>query len=389
MDKYHQDTTEVGQITEGSPARTAFPRVFVTWMAEQLQTEPGGYVIHQWTNHGSASLGLGTLGQKLTSYESVLAVARFLQNPVGRTFRVERAKELKSIPYAFLALVEGGELLVATKYIMTGRLAKYVIKNLVTAEKDGSRVSAGVRELNELKNIVPDIWKASDSELLAAVNFGKAKERRRKLTLHRTPQKGKKIMLQDNNCEQTTGENMADAGREGEEHSDKIENERLRRRMQIWTMARKSVKGTQFNTKTSTHRVSANGVRIQWLAETVENVGTGWALDVRKVGAPISEKAILWNAGNVDVTTSPEKLVRWQGEARVQILWRNGQKDYAMIKEIAWRMTERGGNDWGSENWDPKLVEPTEDDEESSDDGLEKSEVSSVDEPKDGSDGQK
>ena len=389
MDKYHQDTTEVGQITEGSLARTASPRVFVTWMAEQLQTEPGGYVIHQWTNHGSASLGLGTLGQKLTSYESVLAVARFLQNPVGRTFRVERAKELKSIPYAFLALVEGGELLVATKYIMTGRLAKYVIKNLVTAEKDGSRVSAGVRELNELKNIVPDIWKASDSELLAAVNFGKAKERRRKLTLHRTPQKGKKIMLQDNNCEQTTGENRADAGREGEEHSDKIENERLRRRMQIWTMARKSVKGTQFNTKTSTHRVSANGVRIQWLAETVENVGTGWALDVRKVGAPISEKAILWNAGNVDVTTSPEKLVRWQGEARVQILWRNGQKDYAMIKEIAWRMTERGGNDWGSENWDPKLVEPTEDDEELSDDGSEKSEVSSVDEPKDGSDGQK
>ena len=389
MDKYHQDTTEVGQITEGSLARTASPRVFVTWMAEQLQTEPGGYVIHQWTNHGSASLGLGTLGQKLTSYESVLAVARFLQNPVGRTFRVERAKELKSIPYAFLALVEGGELLVATKYIMTGRLAKYVIKNLVTAEKDGSRVSAGVRELNELKNIVPDIWKASDSELLAAINFGKAKERRRKLTLHRTPQKGKKIMLQDNNCEQTTGENRADAGREGEEHSDKIENERLRRRMQIWTMARKSVKGTQFNTKTSTHRVSANGVRIQWLAETVENVGTGWALDVRKVGAPISEKAILWNAGNVDVTTSPEKLVRWQGEARVQILWRNGQKDYAMIKEIAWRRTERRGVDWGSEYWDPKLVEPTEDDEESSDDGLEKSEVSSVDEPKDGSDGQK
>ena len=389
MDKYHQDTTEVGQITEGSLARTASPRVFVTWMAEQLQTEPGGYVIHQWTKNGSASLGLGTLGQKLTSYESVLAVARFLQNPVGRTFRVERAKELKSIPYAFLALVEGGELLVATKYIMTGRLAKYVIKNLVTVEKDGSRVSAGVRELNELKNIVPDIWKASDSELLAAVNFGKAKERRRKLTLHRTPQKGKKIMLQDNNCEQTTGENRADAGREGEEHSDKIENERLRRRMQIWTMARKSVKGTQFNTKTSTHRVSANGVRIQWLAETVENVGTGWALDVRKVGAPISEKAILWNAGNVDVTTSPEKLVRWQGEARVQILWRNGQKDYAMIKEIAWRMTERGGNDWGSENWDPKLVEPTEDDEELSDDGSEKSEVSSVDEPKDGSDGQK
>ena len=389
MDKYHQDTTEVGQITEGSLARTASPRVFVTWMAEQLQTEPGGYVIHQWTNHGSASLGLGTLGQKLTSYESVLAVARFLQNPVGRTFRVERAKELKSIPYAFLALVEGGELLVATKYIMTGRLAKYVIKNLVTAEKDGSRVSAGVRELNELKNIVPDIWKASDSELLAAVNFGKAKERRRKLTLHRTPQKGKKIMLQDNNCEQTTGENRADVGKEGEEHSDKIENERLRRRMQIWTMARKSVKGKQFNTKTSTHRVSANGVRIQWLAETVENVGTGWALDVQKVGATISEKAILWNAGNVDVTTSPEKLVRWQGEARVQILWRNGQKDYAMIKEIAWRRTERGGVDWGSENWDPKLVEPTEDDEELSDDGSEKSEVSSVDEPKDGSDGQK
>ena len=266
MDKYHQDTTEVGQITEGSLARTASPRVFVTWMAEQLQTEPGGYVIHQWTKNGSASLGLGTLGQKLTSYESVLAVARFLQNPVGRTFRVERAKELKSIPYAFLALVEGGELLVATKYIMTGRLAKYVIKNLVTVEKDGSRVSAGVRELNELKNIVPDIWKASDSELLAAINFGKAKERRRKLTLHRTPQKGKKIMLQDNNCEQTTGENRADAGREGEEHSDKIENERLRRRMQIWTMARKSVKGTQFNTKTSTHRVSGNGIRIQWLA---------------------------------------------------------------------------------------------------------------------------
>ena len=196
-------------------------------------------------------------------------------------------------------------------------------------------------------------------------------------------------MLQDNNCEQTIGENRADAGREGEEHPDKIENERLRRRMQIWTMARKSVKGTQFNTKTSTHRVSANGVRIQWLAETVENVGTGWALDVQKVGATISEKAILWNAGNVDVTTSPEKLVRWQGEARVQILWRNGQKDYAMIKEIAWRMTERGGNDWGSENWDPKLVEPTEDDEELSNDGSEKSEVSSVDEPKDGPDGQK
>ena len=376
MDKYYQKPTEA-------------PRVLVTWMAKQLQTEPGGYFIHQWITYGSESLGLGTLGQKLTPYESVLAVARFLQNPVDRIFRINKAKELKSIPYAFLALLEGGKLLAATKHIMNGRLAKYVITNLVTVEKDGSRVSKEVRELNELKNILPDIYKAPDLELMAAIDFGKAKERLRKLSFYRTQQKGKKTRLQDNNREQTTGENRANVGREGEEHLEKIESERVRKRMQVCYMARRSVKGAQFNTRMSTHRESNRGFKLQWLAETVENKGMGWSLDVTKVGAHIAETAILWNAGDVDITTSPDTFLRWQGETQVQVLWRNGNKDYVMIKEIAWRMGEKGGCDWCSKKWDPKLVDSTEDAEESSDDDSEESEDSSKDESEDGSNGQK
>lgn len=72
--------------------------------------------------------------------------------------------------------------------------------------------------------------------------------------------------------------------------------------------------------------------KIQWLMETEENAGTGWALNVRKEGASIHEKAILWNAGDVDAKTSPEEFSRRQGDTRVQILWHNGQKEYVMIK---------------------------------------------------------
>ena len=59
--------------------------------------------------HGSAAFGLGTLGQQLSFQEAALAVARFLQNPVDREFRVKKIEELKAIPDAFLALLEDGE----------------------------------------------------------------------------------------------------------------------------------------------------------------------------------------------------------------------------------------------------------------------------------------
>ena len=55
-----------------------------------------------------------------------------------------------------------------------------------------------------------------------------------------------------------------------------------------------------------------------------------------------------------------------------------------MIKEITWRMTE-----WATENWNPKLVKPTEEAEELSDDESEELEESSGDEPEDGANGQK
>ena len=94
-------------------------------------------------------------------------------------------------------------------------------------------------------------------------------------------------------------------------------------------------------------------------------------------------------AGDVDITTSPDTFLRWQGETQVQVLWRNGNKDYVMIKKIAGRMGEKGGCDWRSKKWDPKLVDSTEDAEESSDDDSEESEDSSKDESEDGSNGQK
>ena len=97
--------------------------------------------------------------------------------------------------------------------------------------------------------------------------------------------------------------------------------------------------------------------------ETVENTGAGWALGVRREGATIKEDAILWNTGDVDVTSSPEEFLKWQGDRRVQIVWKsNGRKDYATIKEITWKMTECAVTDW-----DPKNVRSTDESEESVD----------------------
>ena len=61
-------------------------------------------MIFQWVAHGASAFGLRTLGQQLVFHEAVLAVARFLQNPVDCEFRVKKIEELKAIPDAFLAL---------------------------------------------------------------------------------------------------------------------------------------------------------------------------------------------------------------------------------------------------------------------------------------------
>ena len=142
---------------------------------------------------------------------------------------------------------------------------------------------------------------------------------------------------------------------------EKNEKKKLRRRMRGWTIARKSVKSTQFNTRTP--KTGRKGVKIDWIVETVENTGTGWALGVRREGATIKEDAILWNTGDVEVTSSPDEFLKWQGDRRVQIVWKsNGRKDYATIKEITWKMTECAVTDW-----DPKNVRSTDESEESVD----------------------
>ena len=136
---------------------------------------------------------------------------------------------------------------------------------------------------------------------------------------------------------------------------EKNEKKKLQRRMRGWTIARKSVKGSQFNTRTT--RTGLNGVKIDWIVETVENTGTGWALGVRREGAAIEEDAILWNTGNADVTSPPEEFLKWQGDSRVQIVWMStGQKDFAMIREVIWKMSR-----WCWTPWDQKGVRSTED----------------------------
>ena len=55
------------------------------------------------------------------------------------------------------------------------------------------------------------------------------------------------------------------------------------------------MKGSQFNTKSN--RTGLNGIKVkwlvEWLVETMETKGTGWALRVRRGGAVIEEDAIL------------------------------------------------------------------------------------------------
>ena len=81
--------------------------------------------------------------------------------------------------------------------------------------------------------------------------------------------------------------------------------------------------------------------------ETIEDRGTSWALRVWREGAAIGEDTILWNTGNADVTSSPEEFLKWQGDSLVQILWKTtGNKDFARIREISWKMTDSCDTPW-------------------------------------------
>ena len=92
--------------------------IFARWMANQLRSEKGGHILNMWMNYGVKSVRLGILDGFLVFTEAVMAVARPLQNPVGRAFMVERMEELMYIPDEFLGLFDDGELIIAAKRVL-------------------------------------------------------------------------------------------------------------------------------------------------------------------------------------------------------------------------------------------------------------------------------
>ena len=154
-----------------------------------------------------------------------------MQNPVERDFRVKKIEELRVIPDAFLALLEDGELLIAAKHVVTGRLGRYVLGNMVGAGQDASGARASVAELNEQKRALAGMCKVSDQLLMAAIGFGKVKTWRQAMAGHKVLQRGKKAASEDaSEGEQSADDNDATDGRGEEEKERNEKKEKLRRR---------------------------------------------------------------------------------------------------------------------------------------------------------------